>query len=74
MSDDYRQSAVHYHDQAQRIRQLADQAHSAETRQQFLALAGQYERLAGQALRSAALGHNDEDERAEHRSRLSPGG
>jgi hypothetical protein len=43
--------AVHYHDQAQRIRSLAAEAHSLETRDQFLALAEQYERLAGQAAR-----------------------
>lgn len=68
MNDDYRQPAVHYHDQAQRIRQLADEAHSDETRKQFLALAGQYERLAGQALRAAASGQ-DEDDRARWSSR-----
>jgi len=49
-----RPPALYYHDQAQRIRQMAAEAHSDETRKQFLTLAEQYERLAGQALRSAA--------------------
>ncbi len=44
-------SAPYYLDQAQRIRRLASDAHSLETRDQFLALAEQYERLAGQATR-----------------------
>lgn len=40
----------YYQEQSQRIRQLAANAHSTETRDQFLALAEQYERL-GQASR-----------------------
>lgn len=50
---DSRQPALRYYDQAQRIRQMAADAHSEETRTQFLTLAEQYERLAGQALKTA---------------------
>lgn len=42
-------TAGYYQEQSQRIRKLAADAHSSETRDQFLALAQQYERLAGQA-------------------------
>jgi len=44
-------TAGYYQEQSQRIRRLAADAHSSETRAQFLALAEQYERLAGQAAR-----------------------
>ena len=57
MNDDHCPPALHYHDQAQRIRHMAETAHSDETRRQFLALAEQYERLAGQALKTSAAGH-----------------
>lgn len=59
MNDQHRQPALYYQDQAQRIRHLAATAHSDETRQQFLTLAEQYERLAGQALKTSAAGNED---------------
>lgn len=51
MTDEYLSPVTHYEEQAQRIRQLAVEAHSPETRDQFITLAEQYERLAGQAAR-----------------------
>jgi hypothetical protein len=52
MTDDRRPS-IYYYEQAQRIRQLAADAHSDETRGQFLTLAEQYERLASQACKTS---------------------
>ncbi len=51
MTDKAGSPATYYQEQSQLIRRLAVDAHSSETRDQFLALAEQYERLAGQAAR-----------------------
>lgn len=45
MADEAVPAAGHYHEQSLRIRRLAADAHSIETRDQFLALAAQYDRL-----------------------------
>lgn len=51
MTDKAGSPAMYYQEQSLLIRRLAVDAHSSETRDQFLVLADQYERLAGQAAR-----------------------